>query len=213
MSYMADISNYYSVGTYSGVPDGLPTANSSDDKLSLDMTDFLTLMITELTNQSIDETADTSDMLNQMVMMQMVQALVNMTEAQGMSYSTSLVGKEVTVADYDSNNNLQEVVGTVTGVGTIDGEQVLFIGEDYYSMSNLLAVGRLPETLTGADGTSVVKSSTVDTVEESVASETVDASAAASTADNGTAAETGESGTDAEAVEATASTDTAEDLA
>ncbi|MEI3363572.1 MAG: hypothetical protein V8R75_14135 [Oscillospiraceae bacterium] len=50
-------------------------------------------MVTELQNQSIDQTADTSDMLNQLVQMQMVQALVNMTDASVMSYAASLVGK------------------------------------------------------------------------------------------------------------------------
>jgi flagellar hook assembly protein FlgD len=177
---MADISNYYSVGAYSGVPSDLSIANTSSDNLTLDMTDFLTLMITELTNQTIDDTADTSDMLNQMVMMQMVTALVNMTEAQGMSYSTSLVGKEVTVASYDSNNNMQEVVGTVSGVGTIDGNQVVFIGDEYYQLSSVLCVGRLPDSMTGANSTAVVQS-TVTTNESSaeVVSATEETSAAA----------------------------------
>ena len=96
------------------------------------MTDFLTLMVTELKNQSIDQTADTSDMLNQLVQMQMVQALVNMTDASVMSYAASLVGKEVTVAQYDADGNLQEVVGVVTGTGTYDGNQVVFVGDKYY---------------------------------------------------------------------------------
>ena len=115
------------------------------DKGSLDMTDFLTLMVTELKNQSIDQTADTSDMLNQLVQMQMVQALVNMTDASVMSYAASLVGKEVTVAQYDADGNLQEVVGVVTGTGTYDGNQVVFVGDKYYLLSEILAVGTLPK--------------------------------------------------------------------
>ena len=91
---------------------------SSKDKLELDMTDFITLMVTELTNQGIDNSMDTSDMLNQMVQMQMVQSMVNMTDASIMSYSSSLVGKEVTVVDgYDSNGKPIELVGKVMGTG------------------------------------------------------------------------------------------------
>ena len=60
-------------------------------------------------------------MLNQLVQMQMVQALVNMTDASVMSYAASLVGKEVTVAQYDADGNLQEVVGVVTGTGGFCG--------------------------------------------------------------------------------------------
>ena len=123
------------------------------DKGSLDMTDFLTLMVTELTNQSIDQAADTSDMLNQLVQMQMVQALVNMTDASVMSYAASLVGKEVTVGQYDSEGNLEEVVGTVTGTGTYNGNQVVFVGDKYYFLSEILAVGRLPQEVEKPDGT------------------------------------------------------------
>ena len=123
------------------------------DKGSLDMTDFLTLMVTELTNQSIDQAADTSDMLNQLVQMQMVQALVNMTDASVMSYAASLVGKEVTVGQYDSEGNLEEVVGTVIGTGTYNGNQVVFVGDKYYFLSEILAVGRLPQEVEKPDGT------------------------------------------------------------
>ena len=126
------------------MPKGLKV-ETQEDKMGLDMTDFLTLMVTELNNQSIDQTADTSDMLNQLVQMQMVQALVNMTDASVMSYAASLVGKEVTVAQYDADGNLQEVVGVVTGTGTYDGNQVVFVGDKYYLLSEILAVGTLPK--------------------------------------------------------------------
>ena len=116
MSYMADIGSYLAAGSVNQMPKGLKV-ETQEDKMGLDMTDFLTLMVTELKNQSIDQTADTSDMLNQLVQMQMVQALVNMTDASVMSYAASLVGKEVTVAQYDADGNLQEVVGVVTGTG------------------------------------------------------------------------------------------------
>lgn len=101
MSYMADIGSYLAAGSVNQMPKGLKV-ETQEDKMGLDMTDFLTLMVTELKNQSIDQTADTSDMLNQLVQMQMVQALVNMTDASVMSYAASLVGKEVTVAQYDA---------------------------------------------------------------------------------------------------------------
>ena len=118
---------------------------SSGDSIQLDMTDFLTLMVTELTNQSIDSTADTSDMLNQMVQMQMVQALVNMTDASLMGYAASLVGKEITVGQYDGDGKLQEVFGMVTGTGTMNGQQVVFVNDKYYFMNEIMAVGKLPK--------------------------------------------------------------------
>ena len=142
-SYMGDISNLGSIGSGNQLPADLKVKSKSDS-MGLDMTSFLKLMVAELTNQSIDQTADTSDMLNQMVQMQMVQALVNMTDASVMSYAASLVGKQVTVGQYDSKGKLQEVVGTVTGTGTYNGSQVVFVGDKYYPLSEILAVGTLP---------------------------------------------------------------------
>lgn len=119
--------------------------HTSKNKVQLDMTDFLTLMITELTSQSIDQTADTSDMLNQMVQMQMVQAMVNMTDASIMTYAASLVGKDVTVGQINSEGKIEEVYGTVTGTGTMNGSQVVFVNDKYYYLNEIMAVGKLPE--------------------------------------------------------------------
>ena len=146
--FMGDITNYLTAGNVS-------TASkiaASKDNSSLDMTDFLTLMVTQMTNQSIDQTADTSDMLNQMVQMQMITALTNLTDASIMTYAASLVGKEVTVGQYDGEGNLQEIIGEVTGTGTMGGEQVVFVGDKYYYMSEIMAVGRLPQ-VEASDGT------------------------------------------------------------
>ena len=115
------------------------------DNTKLDMTDFIQLMITQLTNQGIDESVDTSDMLNQMIQMQMVETMATLTDASVMSYAASLVGEKVTVGKFDSDNKLQEVYGTVTGTGTMNGNQVIFLdNNEYYLISEILAVGKLP---------------------------------------------------------------------
>ena len=69
-NYMADIDKILGSSAAS-VPKGIKVEKKGDN-MNLDMTDFLTLMITELTHQGIDESVDTSDMLNQMIQMQMV---------------------------------------------------------------------------------------------------------------------------------------------
>ncbi len=130
--------------------------NSSMDAYGLDMQDFLSLMVAQFTNQGMDATADIGDMLNQLVQMQMVTALASMSTAMNtmtdqsiMSYAASLVGKEVTVAGYDKEGQYQEVIGEVTATGSYGGEQVIFVGEDMYYMTQIIAVGRLPSTDAG----------------------------------------------------------------
>jgi flagellar basal-body rod modification protein FlgD len=136
-SYIGDLSQLYGSTT-------LTQSTSKSSSTSLDMTDFLQLMVAQFQNQTIDDTADTSDMLNQLVQMQMIEAITNITDATTMMYAGSLVGKEVTIGQYDSNGTLQETVGTVTGTGYSNGQQVVFVNDQSYTLSEIMAVGRLP---------------------------------------------------------------------
>ena len=126
--------------------------NDSDDAFGLDFTDFLQLMVQQLQNQTIDNAADTSDMLNQMVQMSVVQmmskvqtSLDNLTAASTMTYAASLVGKTVTVGTYDEEGNLQEIVGTVDGTGSYQNTPVILIKGEMYPLNSIMAVGTLPE--------------------------------------------------------------------
>lgn len=123
------------------------------DNSTLTFDDMLMLMVTQMQNQTIDNQMDTSDMMNQLIQMTVMQALTDMTSqvedltnANIMSYSASLVGKEVTVGVLDSKGNLaEEIVGTVTATGTYNGQQVIFLGDRYYPLSSIMSVGRLPD--------------------------------------------------------------------
>ena len=138
--FMADIG---SIGASSIIP---KKSTSRPGNTEMKMEDFLTLMVVQLQNQTIDDTADTGEMLNQLVQMQMVTALSNMTDASIMSYASSLVGKEVTIGYVDGDNKLHEEVLKVIGTGLYDGQQVIFCDDgNMYSLSQIMAVGRLPE--------------------------------------------------------------------
>ena len=83
-------------------------------------------------------------MLNQLVQMSMIQAITNITDATVMMYAGSLVGKEVTIGQYN-NGVLEEIVGVVTGTGVAGGQQVIFVDGKSYYLSDIMAVGRLPD--------------------------------------------------------------------
>ena len=144
MSYMADIS--YLLGT----GNGLDAINSTSRKnnTELDMQDFLQLMIVQLQNQTMDDTMDTSEMMNQMIQMQMITAMSNMTETSVQSYASSLVGKVVTIGIV-TDKGLEEREVIVTGTGVMNGQQVIF-GKDSkgnietYGLNQIMAVGQLP---------------------------------------------------------------------
>jgi len=138
-SYIGDIASLASTNSTTAT-------KSKSDSLNLDMTDFLQMMVAQFQNQDPENAASTTDMLNQMVQMSMIQAITNITDAVSLSYSASLVGKEVTVGSYDAKGKLQEIVGTVTGTGSYNGSPVVFVDGVSYNMSSIMAVGRLPAT-------------------------------------------------------------------
>lgn len=158
--YMMDLSNLASTSSSQSVA----AKNSTNKKAgeSLDMSDFLQLMVAMFQNQDMENTASTSEMMSQMVQMSVVQAITDITsvinDATSLSYAASLVGKEVTIGQYN-NGQLKETVGTITGTGTMNGKQVVFIGDDQYNISDIMAVGRLPEKVTSGDSSSAAGSS------------------------------------------------------
>ena len=122
------------------------------DRSTLSFTDMLGLMVTQFQNQTMDNQASTTDMMNQLVQMTTMQAMNEMTTqmeeltlANVMSYSASLVDKYVTLGIYDDEGELQEIYGKVEGAGTYDGQQVIFVGGKSYLLSSIMAVGKLPE--------------------------------------------------------------------
>ncbi len=129
--------------------------NSTNKKAGSDlvMDDFLKLMVAQFQNQSIDNTADTSEMMNQMVQMSVIQAITNLstlvTDSTSLSYAASLVGKEVTIGQQDGKD-VKELLGTVTATGTLDGKQVIFLDDKDtpYYLTDIMAVGKLPEIRT-----------------------------------------------------------------
>ena len=115
-----------------------------EDKGTLSFTDMLGLMVAQFQYQTMDNQASTTDMMNQLVQMSSMQAMTEMSNI--MSYSASLVGKTVTVGQYDeTTKETIEIVGVVQGTGTYNGQQVIYLdnGKGYF-LSEIMAVGKLP---------------------------------------------------------------------
>lgn len=149
--YLYDLSSLKSLAATTTAKN---STNSSAGSTSLDMTDFLQLIVAQFQNQDPENAASSTDMLNQLVQMSVVQAIKTITDATTLQYAASLVGKEVTVGQYDKKGKLEEIVGTVTATGTYNGEQVVFVDGVSYTMSSIMAIGRLPEKTEAAGDSS-----------------------------------------------------------
>ena len=133
------------LGSMLGVNTSLATNSTSrKNNTELNMEDFLQLMIVQLTNQTIDDTMDTNEMMNQMLQMQMITTMANMNDISIQSYANSLVGQLVTVG-LVNGNVLEERVIEVKATGTYNGQQIIF-GSDgnMYFLNQIMAVGVLP---------------------------------------------------------------------
>ena len=154
--YMGDLSSVFgTVGTSrTDAANSPPVAKK--DKGTLDLNDYLKLMVAMFQNQSMDNTADISDMMNNMVQMSVVQAISSISsliqESTALNYAASLVGKEVTVGIVH-NGQMVEIEGYVAATGTYNGQQVIFLKdkagnpiEGYVPITSIMAIGWLSET-------------------------------------------------------------------
>ena len=165
------MANDYSMADIAGLRASLGATEAAKNSTSrkgntdLDMTDFLKLMVVQLQSQTLDDSMDTSEMMNQMVQMQMVTAITNMTETNIMTYASSLVNKEVTIGIVNGDQ-LEERVVTIIGTGMSNGQQVIF-GDDgeTYGLNQIMAVGKLPpvEETEKPDGTTQQPGGTTQT--------------------------------------------------
>ena len=153
MAYMTD-----AAGVLGAIEQTTQLKHSTSKKAGadLDTTDFLTLMCAMFQNQDIDNTASTTDMMNQMVQISVIQAITDIStlinDTTTLTYASSLVGQNVTIGEY-IGGDLKETYGKVTGTGQLNGEQVIFIGDDVYKLSDVMAVGKLPEIRDNNTGT------------------------------------------------------------
>ena len=133
-----NINNYLSTASTTAAAS---TTSSKKTETTLNMDDFLKLMVAQLQNQDMNNTADTSQYTTQMAQFSMVQALTDLTKLTKTTYSLSMIGKEVTLAENKSDGSLNVITGTVEGVNLYDGDAQVIVKGISYPMSSIMKVG------------------------------------------------------------------------
>ncbi len=127
---MDDSLSLSSVGAYSKYSNTyIDTAQGDDDESNsyLNFDSYLKLLVAQMQNQDFNDPMSDSEVLNQMAQYSMLEGIKNMTQQNNISYSTSLVGKVVTVSDgYDY------YTGKVESVTVTNGEPKLMIDGKAY---------------------------------------------------------------------------------
>lgn len=154
----------------------------SNDKNTLEITDYFQLLAVQLQNQDVTNPMDSSELMNQLTQMAMVQAMSSMTTAidnttavNTQTYAAGLVGQEVTVAVTEENSYGQESMvgvkyGRVEYVNFTTGNPTFKLEGDpkEYQLSHLLGVGRVPDSFGGGATEVPPDSSDDDAVEKLV---------------------------------------------
>lgn len=132
-----NINNYLSTAATTSATTATSTKKTGT---SMDMDDFLKLMVAQLQNQDMNNTADTSQYTTQMAQFSMVQALTELNEMTKTVYSMSLIGKDITLAENASDGSLHVVSGVVEGVNLYDGDAQVIVNGVSYPMSSIMEV-------------------------------------------------------------------------
>lgn len=138
-----------STNSVGGTNSNTPTApiaapkNPDDPFNSMDMGDFLKLMITQLQNQDPTKPLDNSDLFNQIGQLESIESSARLNDTlqslalgQGLSNAGALIGKQVQGLD----DNGAQASGTVLGVLVQDGSPKLVVGNQAISLSNIAQI-------------------------------------------------------------------------
>lgn len=107
---------------YTGTYTNATAAEEDDSNSYLDFDSYLQLMVAQMQNQDFNDPMDDSEVLAQMAQYSMLEGIKAMTQQSNISYSTSLVGKVVTV---DGASGIY--MGKVESVTISNGEAQLVI--------------------------------------------------------------------------------------
>ncbi len=138
---------------------GRPTVSTNDkDKNSVNIDDFLQLMVSQLQNQDFMNPVDDTQYLTQMAQFATMQQMQELAAYSKTSYAMSLAGKNVTVASVDSIGNVNSVTGNVQKVSLVNNEYKIFVDGTGYTLDQVMEI----------NGPAVEESTKVDTTNKAV---------------------------------------------
>ncbi|WP_122643837.1 flagellar hook capping FlgD N-terminal domain-containing protein [Luxibacter massiliensis] len=157
---MAGVSEVDGFGKSQVYNDLLSTQTSAvADNSTMTMDDFWQLLAAQLQYQDMTNPMSNSEMMSQMTQMATMNTMNsvsnaisnfavvtnNLSQVTLTSYSTSLLGREVTVATLDNNGEvIGEKKGVITGID-LTGSQSVYIDGAKYSLSQIMSVGEIPK--------------------------------------------------------------------
>lgn len=152
-----DVSGILGQSAFNKLQEYQTDAKADNNQVSMD--DFWQLMAAQLQYQDMTNPMSNSEMMNQMTQMATMNAMNqvtsmianfgtvinNLSQVTLTGYSTSMIGREVTVAIQNEAGEVTgEKKGVVTGVD-LTGAQYVYIDGEKYSLTQIMSVGEIPK--------------------------------------------------------------------
>ncbi|MDF2677886.1 MAG: hypothetical protein K0Q97_2220 [Bacillota bacterium] len=116
--------------------------NASDLKVqkentSLDMNDFLALLVAQMSNQDAMNPMDNTEYVSQLAQFSSLQAMTDLANVAAQGQATSLIGKNVLLSTYDNKGMLVSEEGIVEKVTINSGKVSLYVNDKLFSMTDV----------------------------------------------------------------------------
>ena len=113
---------------------------SNEDKSSLDVTDFMNLMITQMTNQDFLNPTDNTEYMAQLAQFSSMQEMQKLAEYSKPNYAASLIGQTVTVAKNEIGGDVSKSTGVISSVSLVNNEFTVTVEGKSYSLNQIMQI-------------------------------------------------------------------------
>lgn len=107
------------------------------ENTSLDMNDFLSLLVAQMSNQDALNPMDNTEYVSQIAQFSSLQAMTDLANVAAQGQATSLIGKNVLLSSYDNKGILVYEEGIVEKVTINSGKVNLVVNGKLFSMADV----------------------------------------------------------------------------
>ncbi|MDU7336994.1 MAG: flagellar hook capping FlgD N-terminal domain-containing protein [Clostridium sp.] len=116
------------------------SSSSGKSAASLSIDQFLSLLAAQLSNQDVLNPTQDTEFVAQMAQFTSLQALENLNQYASYQYGSSLIGKKVSVAKYDTSGKYISDIGIVSQADYSSGDTTVIVNGRSYDLTNIMEV-------------------------------------------------------------------------
>lgn len=118
----------------------LDTSGETDSGLGIDASDFLNLMVLQLTNQDFTNPVDDTQYLSQLAQFATMYQMQDLADYSHTNYVAGLVGKNVSISEYKTNGEIETITGTVDAVSFLNNTYKVYVNGIAYDAGQISVI-------------------------------------------------------------------------